>query len=300
MTDRRSLMAWLAGALALPAWKGRAAQAATGDTMGSQPLVRKGYVNGPYGQIHYRTVGSGTPLLLCHQSPSSSLMYLPAMELFAARNIMAIAVDTPGYGMSDRPRRQPTIADYTRIIDPVLEHFGLESTHLLGHHTGANIACEYAHQNPHRVRTLTLGAPMVLTEEQMAARVARFSEPVTTPPVNRDGSHIMTIWQRRLGYTMGRDDLELANHHFCVTLAHWDNFFDGTNASINYDISPALSGLTMPTMILSGTADGQFGFTDTIKALRPDFRYVAVEDASGYIVDEKTEEWVAAIADFIA
>ena len=56
---------------------------------------RKGYADGPFGQIHYQEAGSGTPLLLLHQSPSSSEMFEAAYQPLAERGIRAIGVDTP-------------------------------------------------------------------------------------------------------------------------------------------------------------------------------------------------------------
>jgi len=68
----------------------------------------KGYVECKYGQIHYQAYGSGQPLVLCHQSPSSLEMFASAYSLLASKGIQAIGVDTPGYGQSDAPDT-PTI-----------------------------------------------------------------------------------------------------------------------------------------------------------------------------------------------
>ena len=51
---------------------------------------RKGYADGPFGQIHYQEAGSGEPLLLLHQSPSSSEMFEAAYQPLAERGIRAI------------------------------------------------------------------------------------------------------------------------------------------------------------------------------------------------------------------
>ena len=61
--------------------------------------------------------GSGQPLVLCHQSPSSLEMFASAYSLLASKGIQAIGVDTPGYGQSDAPDTQPSIKDYAECID---------------------------------------------------------------------------------------------------------------------------------------------------------------------------------------
>ena len=38
-------------------------------------LVQKGYVDSPMGQVHYRTCGEGTPLLMLHMTPQSSFNF---------------------------------------------------------------------------------------------------------------------------------------------------------------------------------------------------------------------------------
>ena len=122
---------------------------------------RKGYADGPFGQIHYQEAGSGAALLLLHQSPSSSEMFEAAYQPLAERGIRAIGVDTPGFGQSHVPDEQPWIPDYANAIRSVIDHLELERTAVLGHHTGASIAAELAVMEPERVTRVVLnGAPV--------------------------------------------------------------------------------------------------------------------------------------------
>lgn len=258
--------------------------------------VRKGYADGPFGQIHYRVAGRGTPLILCHQMPNSSAMYEAAYELFSSRGVMAIGIDIPGYGMSDPVPGTPTIRDYSSAIGAVLDNFHLKSAMLLGHHTGGSIAADFAMRNPRRVKRLILNAPRVPDDVEFEKTRRIIQAP---PPVRRDGSHLLDMWKRRLSYPMASEDLDLANKHFCRTVLHWSDFFNGTNASVAYDIRPTLRALKVPTLIISGAQDGQFRYLEDVKALRSDFSYVAIEQASSYVADEQPRAWVEAISDFI-
>ena len=65
--------------------------------------MRRAYTDTPLGQLHYRTGGQGTPLLLLHQDPQSSLQYSGTFTRLAGANMQVIAPDAPGYGMSDGP-----------------------------------------------------------------------------------------------------------------------------------------------------------------------------------------------------
>src|SRR5262249_54824673 len=66
------------------------------------PAARRGYAAAGFGQLHFREMGTGEPLLLLHKTPSSSIMYCRVLPLLGQR-YRAIAIDTPGFGMSDPP-----------------------------------------------------------------------------------------------------------------------------------------------------------------------------------------------------
>ena len=76
----------------------------------------RGYAHGPFGQVHFQVQGTGQPLLLCHQSPSSLRQFDPVYPLLAAAGVMAIGVDTPGFGQSEVPDIVPTIENYADSI----------------------------------------------------------------------------------------------------------------------------------------------------------------------------------------
>jgi pimeloyl-ACP methyl ester carboxylesterase len=89
----------------------------------AMPVVRRSYVDGPFGQVHVRTAGvaSARPPLMCfHMSPMSGRIYAKFIAGMG-RDRLAIAVDTPGFGMSDTPEHLPEIADYARTMAAVID-----------------------------------------------------------------------------------------------------------------------------------------------------------------------------------
>ena len=52
-------------------------------------------------QVHYRRAGSGPPVVLLHQSPTSSREYIPLIQEIAAKGFTVFSPDTPGNGMSE-------------------------------------------------------------------------------------------------------------------------------------------------------------------------------------------------------
>lgn len=132
----------------------------------AQPLssrLRHGYVDDPYGQLHYAIVRPAAPaktrpIVLLHQSPNSSAE-LEAVALALGKDRVAIALDTPGYGGSDGPSRPPAIEDYAAAIAQALIAMGYGPRNpidLFGYHTGSKIAVELALTHPGMVRHLAL------------------------------------------------------------------------------------------------------------------------------------------------
>ncbi len=124
--------------------------------------MRRGYVDGGWGQLHYRTLGAGPepPLLCLHATAYSGQTFEPLMPLLAGTR-RVLAVDTPGYGQSDAPPALPTFAAYGAALAAALPALaGQGPVDLFGYHTGAMLAVEMALCAPAQVRRLVLvGVP---------------------------------------------------------------------------------------------------------------------------------------------
>ncbi len=139
-----------------------------------QPTMKRGYVDGPYGQIHYRIVRPAhptkTPLLCLHPSPLSGAVYdrwLPEM----GKDRIALAPDTPGYGGSDAPPEPVQIGDFAAAMIAFMDAMKLPVVDVFGYHTGSLTSIEMARRYPRRIRkVVTISAPNYTDEERAAAR----------------------------------------------------------------------------------------------------------------------------------
>ena len=259
--------------------------------------TRKGYADGPYGQVHFQQAGSGAPLLLLHQSPSSSEMFKAAYPLLAKRGVQAIGVDTPGFGQSHAPDEQPTIKDYAQAIRSVIDHLELARVAVLGHHTGASIAAELALLEPERVTCVILnGAPLLTSEEQAKWREALRQQPET--PVQADGSHLMDMWNRRLHFTPGWTSLRAMHDGVIQMLIAGETAKFGHAAAFSHDLSEPLRRITQPTLVFTNTGDDIYTQNRRVLELRPDFEYAELQGGTHDIVDEQPEEWTRIVAEF--
>jgi pimeloyl-ACP methyl ester carboxylesterase len=155
------------------------------------------------GQVHCVEAGQGTetPLLLLHQTPRSVDEFAEVMPLLAAER-RVIALDTPGYGCSDRVPGRPGVADYAAVVVEVLDAFGIDRAIVVGHHTGAVIAVEMAAAWPERVERVVLSGP-VYTDAAGRAQLAQLFKQWQVAP---DGSHLLDKWQKMHGW-LPRPDL---------------------------------------------------------------------------------------------
>src|SRR4029078_5566674 len=129
---------------------------------GFQGRITRAYANTERGQIHYWECGAGPPLVLLAPAPSSARVYRslllrvsPAPAPLSARvyrrlmpclggEFRALALDTRGFGESDPPDGNPTMADYAEEVIHVLDALAIETAHVVGLHTGNKIAAAVA------------------------------------------------------------------------------------------------------------------------------------------------------------
>ncbi|MFL2770073.1 MAG: alpha/beta fold hydrolase [Rhodospirillaceae bacterium] len=256
---------------------------------------RRGYADGPTGQIHFRSFGNGIPLVLSHQSPSSSNMFRKVYPILAEAGILAIGIDTPGFGNSDVPDPRPSLLDYASAFGPVLDHFGLSSAIFLGHHTGAANVTVFADQYPDRVDKLILNGPPVFSIEERESRL-NIPRPA---PIQSDGSHLIKRWAARMEATVGWTDLDAMHNNVLQTLWAGETFWYGHKAAYEYDITNAFMGLRMPTLILTNTGDDIYHLSCRARAMRPDMSFLELEGGTHDIVDEQPRAWSQAVISFI-
>ena len=258
--------------------------------------ARKGYLDGPYGQIHYAVQGQGPTLILVHQSPVCGRAFEKGMPFLAERGVRAIAIDTPGFGNSDAPANPPSIEEYADVFPQVLSQLDLSGAHFLGHHTGASIVCSFSRRYPEYVESLILNGPALLTEEDMRAYDGLKHGPEI---IEEDGSHLIRAWNRRVGFTPGWTD-KIAMHRRLVDhLWASDTTWHGHAAAFKYNMEPDFMQLAVPSFILTNTGDDIYHLAKKAKLLRPDMHYAELEDGTHDIVDEKPEAWAKEVADFV-
>lgn len=273
------------------------------------PTLRRGFVDVAHGQMHYRTAGTGTPLLALHASPGSAKQ-LAGLIRDLAEGARVIAPDTAGNGDSDRlPLDAPQITDLAGVLPGFLDALEVDRVDLYGSHTGAAIAAELAILVPNRIRCVILDGVQVLTPEKRDEVMALYAHPF---PADLEGAYLMRIFQfcrdqylfypwyertkagQRVG---GLPDPNVLRDWIVEVIKANETYHLNYRAAFQWRAMERLPLLTRPTLVLAAQNDPLVDETEQATTALRDGRYVALPrfDAPDFAARRK-----AAITGFLA
>ncbi len=131
-------------------------------------------------RIHYVDEGSGTPVVMFHGNPTWSFLYRKVILLLRDR-CRCIAMDYPGFGLSDRPEGYSyTVAEHAEVIGKLVDSLNLEGFIVMGQDWGG------AHRYDHRVGSRPKRSWPRLRQHAVLAgrRVARAFQPDHVQPTD--------------------------------------------------------------------------------------------------------------------
>ena len=225
-----------------------------------------GYADTSLGQVHYREAGSGPPLVLFHESPTSGRIFERTLPILG-RRVRAIAPDTPGYGASAPPPEPLSIAGYAERLSLFLDALGLERVALHGNRTGAAVAIQLTVDQPERVPALvSVGCPFFNAEDRRQ-RLEAYAEPLN---LSLDGAHLAWVWgyyKERWGEDTPLEFLELAATE---VLRVGKRFTWGELAAARFEADRLLPKLQCPALFLATHGDRLRGKNEQAAEVTPD------------------------------
>jgi pimeloyl-ACP methyl ester carboxylesterase len=221
-------------------------------------------------RVHVIEAGQGPPVVFLHGSNTSSLSLLPVLERL--EGVRAIAVDRPGFGLSEAVRvpRERFRDAAVEFLDEFLDKLGLETSAFAGNSMGGTWALWYALARPEQVRRIVLlgSAPLLPgTRPPMTLRVT------TAPLVGDVLPHVVRPNRNmllRLMASMGEKDTIVRYPELIesIVAAARDPLASATNlAELRAIISPLgfrpsamihadeLRRLDVPTLLIWGDHD---------------------------------------------
>jgi pimeloyl-ACP methyl ester carboxylesterase len=210
-------------------------------------------------------IGSGPPIVFVHGLSGSWQNWLEQLPVFA-RDHRVIAFDLPGFGASEMPAQEISIAGYARWLDALYDALGIDSAAVVGNSMGGFIGAELAIAFPARVQRLVLVSAAGLTiEHQRDERVLAILRTLDKRLAAYAGwlgtrSEALTRRPRArrmiFGLVAHRPDLLpaplIAEQ---IRGSGKPGFVPALDALTNYPIRDRLPEIACPTLIVWGTED---------------------------------------------
>ena len=261
------------------------------------PIVRRGYVDGRHGQLHYAVCGEARePVLLLHQTPRSWDEYRDVLPILGATR-RAVAMDMIGFGDSVKPDAEQTIEACAGSAADLLDSLGLSGVAVVGHHTGGAVAVELAATRPDLVRLLVLSSTGLVDDAARARAAGR--PPIDAVEAKADGSHLTELWQRRIGfYPPDRPDLL---HRLCIdAMKVLERVEEGHDAVHHYRMEDRLPLIAVPVLLLVGTEDPYvYPRHQRLADAIPGSEVKELVGGMVPMVDQMPEEFAAAVLEFL-
>lgn len=219
-------------------------------------------------QVHYKEQGAGArALILMHGLGASVFTWEQVMPAWAVE-ARVIAFDRPGFGLTSRPLPGEWVglnpyspAGQVELTLDLMDELGVTQAVLVGNSAGGTLAVQVALAAPERVQALVLVSPAVY---QGGGTPEWFAPVLLTPQAQHLGplagrAFIQNLPQFLRGFWADPNRLTPAilegyQKPFRAERAEV-GFWQVVTASRAVNLAPRLSGLTMPTLVVTGAQD---------------------------------------------
>jgi pimeloyl-ACP methyl ester carboxylesterase len=239
---------------------------------------------------------TGTAVLMLHGFPQTRHMWRHQLRALGAARFHAIAPDQRGYSRNARPAEVDayTTDCLTRDALDLMDSFGAQRFHLVGHDWGGQLAWLIAARRPDRVTSLA-----VLSRPHPAA----FTQAMAEDPGQANRSRHHKGFREADAITRLRQDnfssLRKAMEHGGVPLADVDVYLTtlaeggALESAINWyranTIALTVAPVSMPTLYVWGTDDASVGRRAaelTAQFVHGSYKFVALDGGGHFIVDQ--------------
>ena len=258
--------------------------------------MKRAYIDTPEGQVHYRTEGSGEPVLLLHKAGLSSDQYTDMLP-FLGKSYRAIAMDVLGCGNTDLTPHEPQFQDYVRNIMHFLDAVNIKKTNVVGHLLGASFAVEMAVTYPARVNKLVLWD--CVYEEQKVQKKNQDEFRNKRMEFKEDGSHLLDLWKSRSPQPPGNLEMIQRSAVNYLSSGLGARAEDVHRALFGYDIEPNLTKIKSPTLLLYCRQSPLFARLEVTRDLIPGCQTRIIEGSPSFPFWEKPENLAKVIIGFL-
>ncbi len=230
-------------------------------------------------RIAYATAGEGPPLVvvpswLSHlELDQKRLVSPPFFQDLASSNLL-VRYDKRGMGLSSRDVGDYSLEAQVRDLHAIIEHLQLRGVTLFGSSQGGTISIAYTVQHPENVSRLILFG----TYHHIPAEV-RDTLGAVLPLVRRDWTGLGTAPMLEMFVPGASPEVRDFFAHYQREAANGEDAAAILEALAAYEITPALSEIRVPTLVLHRRDDRAVSVQQgrEIASLIPDARFVPLE-----------------------
>ena len=106
-------------------------------------------------KVCYTKQGSGEPMIFFHNAGNDHRIWDAQVAHFS-KSYEVYAVDSLGYGQSDKPDVDYTLSLYADMVETFIEEVRIKKPIIVGHCIGAAMSLHYSAKNPEKVKALIL------------------------------------------------------------------------------------------------------------------------------------------------
>ncbi|MBL43024.1 MAG: hypothetical protein CMM49_10250 [Rhodospirillaceae bacterium] len=237
--------------------------------------------------VHYWISGKGKPFVLLHASPQDGRFVIePLHEL--AKDFQIIALDTPGYGLSDPLKKNnPTARDFANATINTLIKLNINQCILYGTHTGAHIALEVA-INHKKIKCLIIDGISFYSNEEKKQLLKNYT-PKFKP--QKHGEHLIRAWHHTRDQTIfypwfnkkNRIKRKLPSpnyiHNVVISkLRAEENYIKGYKAAFSHNTYMAFAKIKTHTLLYSRKDDVLEKHVNRVKSFKQNIKIIKVFD----------------------
>lgn len=256
--------------------------------------MRRGYVDIPEGQMHYRFAGSGdSAIVLLHMSGSSSEEFETLGDALASRGYRVVAPDLLGFGSSDHPSHYYySMDEHIASILALLDGLNVEKACFYGNMATANMAARLAVKHPERVTGLMLMHPLYNPEPDYFRRRGRLPGFCKIEP-SADGSHLQEMWKRSHKY----GDPVTVSDRRCADMVKAGEWSETLHWALHEDtpFGQYVPQLQSKTVIAAYSFFGEPTLLSELATHLPNGAFEQVENATPYITRREPERMAALV-----
>ena len=250
--------------------------------------------------LHGISAGSG-PLVVCtHGITANAWVYQPLMDALSDR-FRVVSIDQRGHGRSGKPRGDYSAAHYADDIVALVRELGGPAL-LIGHSLGARNSLVAGWKHPELVSGVVAVDFVPFIEDQvfsdLEARVGGGDKTFSSQDEIR--AYLGGRYTRLPSDAIGRR----AQHGYVQADRAWKALADPaamkqTCVGLREDLAPALSGVTVPILLVRGRDSKLVSpwAWARAKALRPELPAIEL-DADHYVVEEAHQALAAEVSGF--